>query len=243
MSGDDPGGDLPPLKITCKSTKCEENKHCFLPGPKRRKRKGDTQPILDLDSATASSTSEFLHPEQTGRCWRCNADLIDWGRIHKRDIADAPYTFECLDLELFRHRYWTLPLDEKAIVHARKKGFTGMQAAVEKRMRSKQIAFGVTPGAPTFDGRQTPLAGNVIFYAQHATATCCRKCMEVWHRIPRDRDLTEEEIRYIAGLNMLYIRQRLPNLTEQGERLPRQRKQQNTIAGAGEDSNHAANDH
>ncbi len=36
------------------------------------------------------------------------------------------------------------------------------------------------------DGRQTPREGNTIFYAQHATASCCRTCIEYWHGIPKN---------------------------------------------------------
>ena len=229
MSGDGPGGALPPLKLTCMSTKCEENKHCFLPGPKPRKRKGDSP----ADAGTgAAGASKFLHPEHTGKCWKCDAAPIDWGRIHRREIKDAAYTVECLKLELFRDHYWTIEIDEQAVAHARRKGFAGMQEAVERRMRSKPMSCGVTPGTPTFDGRQTPLSGNAVFYAQHATATCCRKCMEVWHRIPRDRDLNEAEIQYLAGLNMVYVRERLPYLTETGETVPSSRKP----SGVGKDT-------
>ena len=38
--------------------------------------------------------------------------------------------------------------------------------------------------APEFiinDGKQTPMKGHPVFIAQHATATCCRGCIEKWH--------------------------------------------------------------
>jgi hypothetical protein len=208
--------ELPLLKIKCTSSKCDDNKHCFKPPPKRRKKKSDLQTTLDIDGATDAGQGQFLHPEQTGRCRSCDAELIKWDRIHKRDIADAEYTVESLRLELIRDHFWSIPIDAKATAHAGKKGVSGIEQALEHRIRSNQIARGITVGKPTFDGRQTPRSGNVIYYAQHATATCCRKCMEVWHRIPRDRDMTEDEIKYACGLNMLYIRQRLPDLSENG---------------------------
>ncbi len=65
-----------------------------------------------------------------------------------------------------------------------------------------------------WDGRQTPFTGNLIYYAQHATATCCRKCAEEWHGINRDRPLTKEEINYMVDLIMLYIKKRVPDLPE-----------------------------
>jgi len=55
------------------------------------------------------------------------------------------------------------------------------------------------------DGEQTPYRGHPVFKAQHATATCCRKCLFKWHRIPHYRDLTEEELDYVTGLLMRWI--------------------------------------
>ena len=53
--------------------------------------------------------------------------------------------------------------------------------------------------APRNDGRQTPMRGHPIFIAQHATATCCRGCLKKWHRIPRGRLLSEQEIQYVLA--------------------------------------------
>jgi len=55
----------------------------------------------------------------------------------------------------------------------------------------------LAPAAPQRDGRQTPMRGHPVFTAQHATATCCRGCLEKWHYIPRGRDLSEIEIEYL----------------------------------------------
>lgn len=58
----------------------------------------------------------------------------------------------------------------------------------------------LAPAEPKNDGRQTPMRGHPIFTAQHATATCCRGCLEKWHRIPHGRALTEAEIEYILAV-------------------------------------------
>jgi hypothetical protein len=47
------------------------------------------------------------------------------------------------------------------------------------------------------DGKQTPYRGHPVFVAQHATACCCRGCLEKWHRIPQGRELEAEEVEYI----------------------------------------------
>lgn len=50
------------------------------------------------------------------------------------------------------------------------------------------------------DGRQTPWKGHPVFVGQHATATCCRKCLWKWHGVPIARQLDESEIDYFADL-------------------------------------------
>ena len=65
----------------------------------------------------------------------------------------------------------------------------------------KRLAPSVIPN----DGKQTPMKGHPVFIAQHATATCCRSCLEKWHHIPKGRMLSEKEIDYILNLIMLWI--------------------------------------
>lgn len=36
---------------------------------------------------------------------------------------------------------------------------------------------------PDNDGKQTPMRGHPVFIAQHASACCCRGCLEKWHNI------------------------------------------------------------
>lgn len=50
---------------------------------------------------------------------------------------------------------------------------------------------------PANDGKQTPMRNHPVFIAQHATGTCCRKCLQKWHYISRGKSLTEEQIDYI----------------------------------------------
>lgn len=59
------------------------------------------------------------------------------------------------------------------------------------------------------DGKQTPFKGHPVFVAEHATATCCRKCLSKWHKINSDKELTKEEQEYIVGLIMAWITRQL----------------------------------
>lgn len=66
---------------------------------------------------------------------------------------------------------------------------------------SKRLAPANLPN----DGRQTPMRGHPVFVAQHATATCCRGCLEKWHHIPKGRELTWEEQEYVVDVIMEWI--------------------------------------
>jgi len=56
------------------------------------------------------------------------------------------------------------------------------------------------------DGKQTPMKNHPVFIAQHATATCCRKCLYKWHHIKQNKELTEHEIDFITTLIIEWIR-------------------------------------
>ncbi len=56
------------------------------------------------------------------------------------------------------------------------------------------------------DGKQTPMKGHPVFIARHATATCCRGCLEKWHKIPKGRELTNNEVNYVVSLIIEWIK-------------------------------------
>lgn len=65
----------------------------------------------------------------------------------------------------------------------------------------KRLAPAIIPN----DGKQTPMRGHPVFIAQHATATCCRECLEKWHKIEKNKALSEEEKKYISDVIMSWI--------------------------------------
>lgn len=179
-------GGLTPLKVTCTSSNCESDLHCF------------------------KATRALIKENKAGACRSCGIELIDWDRVHLRQLDDVPFIFSQLRCELIRHYFWHLEFDEKALNHARRKGRTALHEATHRRIVSSVARTGMA-----FDGRQTPRSGNTIFYAQHATASCCRRCIEYWHDIPRDRDLSADEVTYLAALANCYLDERLPDLPDQ----------------------------
>lgn len=64
------------------------------------------------------------------------------------------------------------------------------------------------PAHPRNDGKQTPMRANShpVFIAQHATGTCCRKCLEKWHHIPQGVALTDHQVDYIVYVIMSWIK-------------------------------------
>jgi hypothetical protein len=60
---------------------------------------------------------------------------------------------------------------------------------------AKRLAPAVIPN----DGRQTPWRNHPIFVAQHATATCCRGCLEKTHGITKGHELTPEERAHVLA--------------------------------------------
>ena len=71
------------------------------------------------------------------------------------------------------------------------------------------ISSRVSPAIIPNDGKQTPMKGHPVFIAQHATATCCRGCIEKWHKIPKGKELTPSQQEYIVSVIMEWIRQQL----------------------------------
>ena len=80
------------------------------------------------------------------------------------------------------------------------------------KIRSHAVDFirvRVAPAEPTNDGKQTPMRGHPVFIAQHATATCCRGCIEKWYKFPKGRELTQFEQEYLVSVIMEWINRQI----------------------------------
>lgn len=176
---------LKPLAITCTSTNCEQNLHCFL-----RKR--------------------GMSPDKTGRCRECGAALVDWDRVHLRDPNDVDYVFEAMKLELWRHYMWHIDIPERVERLAKRYSRDQLVQRVTEIVRR---SVGPSVSDIFRDGIQTPREtsdnARIYHYGQHATATCCRKCLEYWHGIPQENVLTDDQLAYCRALVMRYIDERL----------------------------------
>ncbi len=70
----------------------------------------------------------------------------------------------------------------------------------------KFIIDRLSPAFPFNDGKQTPFKNHPVFIAQHATATCCRKCMNKWYNIPKGVTLTSTQIDFAVDLIISWIK-------------------------------------
>lgn len=108
-------------------------------------------------------------------------------------VQDLDSLFERLGKSAFRSRF---RLRTKELEYLRGKGLD----TVLEHARSF-IDERLAPADIPNDGRQTPTRNHPAFIAQHATATCCRKCLQKWHGIPREgHELTPEERDYVVSV-------------------------------------------
>lgn len=56
------------------------------------------------------------------------------------------------------------------------------------------------------DFSESAMRNHPVFIAQHATATCCRGCLEKWHGIAKGRVLSSEEIDYVMHVIEFWLR-------------------------------------
>ena len=112
-------------------------------------------------------------------------------------MGDFEELFEKLSRSKFRSSF---KLEPAEIEYINKKGLQTIE-----RHASDFIVKRLAPAEPKNDGRQTPMRGHPVFTAQHATATCCRKCLYKWHKIPWKKPLSRNEIDYIVSVIIKWI--------------------------------------
>lgn len=99
--------------------------------------------------------------------------------------------FDALERSPFRRRF-RLSAKDRGYLEA--KGLEAIMAHAAGFVGQR-----LAPAAPRQDGRQTPMRGHPVFTAQHATATCCRKCLARWHGIAVGRSLSESETAHVLS--------------------------------------------
>ena len=114
--------------------------------------------------------------------------------MNERNIQQL---FDRLSKSKFRSKF---VLGPKELAYLNEKGTARIRDHAYEFV-TKRLA----PAALPNDGKQTPMRNHPVFIAQHATGTCCRKCLFKWHGIEKARELTESEIDYIVSVIMHWI--------------------------------------
>lgn len=117
------------------------------------------------------------------------------------DTSSIDECLKKLSTSPFRSKFH---LKAKDVMYVKTKGMETIESHaydfITKRLASKDIPN---------DGKQTPMRNHPVFIAQHATATCCRGCLNKWWKIPKNRELTEDEIDFVVELIMAYIKKEM----------------------------------
>lgn len=111
--------------------------------------------------------------------------------------------FDRLSKSKFRSSFY---LKDKDILYIEDKGIN--------KIRNHAYDFVIKRLADTSnvtDGKQTPMKGHPVFIAQHATGTCCRGCLEKWHHISKNKNMTDDDIKYVVDIIMSWIEKEYNN--------------------------------
>jgi len=113
-------------------------------------------------------------------------------------MGDFDKLFEKLSRSKFRSSFKLKPAD---IEYINERGM----ATIERHARDF-ITKRLAPAEPENDGRQTPTKGHPVFIAQHATGTCCRKCLQKWHNFSQNKPLSGSDVNYIVLVLIAWIK-------------------------------------
>ncbi len=119
-------------------------------------------------------------------------------QVQLYQVQNKDLIFQKLSSSKFRSKF---NLNQELVSYVQKKGLVEIEnharEFIQKRISPKKISN---------DGNQTPFNKHPVFVAQHATATCCRKCIKKWHGIKMNQELSSDEQDYIVSLIMRWIR-------------------------------------
>ena len=126
---------------------------------------------------------------------------IPYGKSFSREDWLQQDIFARLARSNFRSKFRLTDADKD---YVRERGLDTIKSHAEDII-SKRLA----PASIPNDGKQTPMRGHPVFIAQHATATCCRGCLEKWYGIPQGRELTTEEQETVIRVILQWIERQM----------------------------------
>ncbi len=180
-------------KTAARNTKLAERLRALAPAAAEMNSAGpgSENPISQQPSSSREhliSEAPVLHSESAEKAGPCAA--------YKYNSL-----FDRLAQSKFRSSF-SLHDEEKKYVN--EKGMKTIRSHAQDFVKNR-----LAPAHPRNDGRQTPMRGHPVFIAQHATATCCRGCLEKWYRIPQGCELTEKQQNDIVNILMAWIERQM----------------------------------
>lgn len=116
-------------------------------------------------------------------------------------MRDLDSLFNALEHSRFRSGF---ELKGRELAYLREKGLPVVMAHADDFIQ-RRLAPAVIPN----DGKQTPYRGHPVFVAQHATACCCRSCLQQWHHIPAGTELSETQRDYVLKVLERWLKHQL----------------------------------
>ena len=110
---------------------------------------------------------------------------------------EAVKELQKIEKSQFRARF---KLSQKDRLYIESKGWNTIERHAKDFVKTR-----LAPAQPKNDGKQTPMRGHPVFVAQHATACCCRGCLEKWHGFKKGKELDEDEQKEIVELIMAWL--------------------------------------
>jgi Domain of unknown function (DUF4186) len=116
-------------------------------------------------------------------------------------MNDLDDVFRRLAASAFRRKF---RLQGRELAYLQTWGVPHVLKQAEELIRTR-----VAPAEPKNDGRQTPWRNHPVFVAQHATATCCRGCLEKTHGIAKGHALDAAELKHVLAAIERWLRTQL----------------------------------
>jgi hypothetical protein len=185
---------LVPITIRCKWSACAHDHH-----------------TLDYTGHVDPGGRSF----PKGHCQACGKPILASTETAGLVSDDFGNVIGALNSELIRHHYWSVSIDLRAWNKAKRVGRKRLHEQAMKRVTKEMTRN--DSGA----GHQTSYFGDVIAYAQHAVAACCRKCAAYWYGLPSDLNVppSDAQIQFMVSAVQTYLDIRLPDLPNEAQKV------------------------
>ncbi|MCD8232022.1 MAG: ATP-dependent RecD-like DNA helicase [Clostridiales bacterium] len=158
-------------------------------------------PVVSNSSEGVPSGNPNNTRGKSGVVYRMSDQEREQLKVAEPDILYGDNLFARLAMSKFRSSF---SLNSNDRVYVKEKGMDVVRSHARDFVQKR-----LSPAEIPNDGKQTPMKGHPVFIAQHATATCCRGCLEKWHKIPKGCELTEKQQEYVVDVLMEWIKRQM----------------------------------